>query len=39
MSEPRWLSGDPVAIDDEEVEEPDQFDRADAAYDDLVEGD
>ena len=36
MSEPMWMSGDDIANDMEE-EVPDQFDKADEAFDRLVE--
>ena len=38
MSEPMWMSGDDIANDmEEEKEVPDQFDKADEAFDRLVE--
>lgn len=37
MSEPMWVSGDDIANDMEEEEVPDQFDKADEAFDRLVE--
>jgi hypothetical protein len=37
MSEPMWMSGDDFANDIEEEVLPNQFDKADEAYDLLVE--
>ena len=39
MSEPLWLDGDPIALgtDDDHEEDDDIFDRADDAYDRLME--
>jgi hypothetical protein len=37
MSEPMWMSGDDIANDMEEEVLSDQFDKADEAYDLLVE--
>ena len=39
MSEPMWMQGDPFALgtDEDEEKEDDIWDRADAAYDDLME--
>jgi hypothetical protein len=36
MKDPRWMNGDPVAIDDE-LEQPSIWDQADEAYDRLME--
>ena len=37
MSEPLWMNGDDIANDMEEEEVSDQFDKADEAFDRLVE--